>query len=98
MCIFCTYYYKCVFYCLQLINLGPLKVRQNMWNIVEFDDNTVQIVPNCWVSSDQKTCYWPPNGLFKSDKNFLKEVKKCVSPSINWSIYNVSLVLGKYGK
>ncbi|XP_060861763.1 uncharacterized protein LOC132938763 [Metopolophium dirhodum] len=67
-----------------------------MWNIVEFDDSTVQIVPDCWVSSDQKTCYWPPNGLFKSNTNYLKDVKKCVSPSINWSIYNVLLVLGKY--
>lgn len=69
-----------------------------MWNIVEFDDNTVQIVPDCWVSSDQKTCYWPPSGLFITNKNYLKEVKKCVLPSINWSVYNVHLILGKYGK
>jgi len=69
-----------------------------MWDIVEFDDNTVQIVPDCWVSSDQKTCYWPPNGLFKSNKDYIKDVKKCVSPSITWSIYNVLIVLGKYGK
>jgi len=69
-----------------------------MWDFVEFDDNTVQIVPDCWVSSDQKTCYWPPNGLFKSNKDYIKDVKKCVSPAITWSIYNVLIVLGKYGK
>jgi len=69
-----------------------------MWVIVEFDDHTIQIVPDCWVFSDQKLCYWPPNGIFKSNKNFLKDVKKCVSASTDWPIYNVLFILGKYGK
>jgi len=69
-----------------------------MWNIVEFDDHSIQIVPESWVSSDQNTCYWPPTGIFTSIKNYLKDVKKCISAPTSWPIYNVLFILGKYGK
>lgn len=66
----------------------------DLWCTVEYEDDSVQIVPRCWIVAEK--CYWPSNNTFKTNKKYLKAVKNCISPSEDWPLYDAK-ILGTYG-
>lgn len=70
-----------------------------MFSVVHFyEDNSVAVVPENWITTDigtrQTQCVWP------NEKNMTKIevlVKKGVLPGKNWKLYEIR-VLKTYGK
>lgn len=74
-------------------------IHLQSWSIIEYDDDTIQIVPKCWLSIDSdenQLCYWPSQNYFISDKHYISAVKKSIIPKSNWSKYGAT-ILGTYG-
>lgn len=66
----------------------------NVWCTVEYEDESVQIVPHCWIRAEK--CYWPSDNTYKTTKKYLNAVKNCISPSVDWPLYDAKM-LGTYG-
>jgi len=71
----------------------------HQWSVVEYDDETIQIVPKCWVTIDDDgnmACYWPPFNFFSSNKRYISAVKKSMEAKPEWIKYGAT-ILGTYG-
>ncbi|KAJ8671248.1 hypothetical protein QAD02_002507 [Eretmocerus hayati] len=58
-----------------------------MWDICEFEDDSVSAVPFNWRIGDHE-CYWPP---FKSQLKITDAIAKCVEPEhqAGWAIVKI---------
>jgi len=71
----------------------------HQWSVVEYDDETIQIVPKCWVTIDDDgnmACYWPPFNFFSSNKRYISAVKKSMEAKPEWIRYGAT-ILETYG-
>ncbi|KAL7305871.1 hypothetical protein TKK_0002107 [Trichogramma kaykai] len=59
-----------------------------IWCVVQFkQEGTLFVVPNNWILSNGKECYWPP---FKTDQKVLKASEKRVNPCcITWDLLEI---------
>lgn len=68
------------------------------FSVVEFPPegqgtrSTVEAVPSCWITQDQRFCFWP-----KDHVHVL--VKDCKSaPSEHWASYSITRIFSTHGK
>jgi len=71
----------------------------HQWSVVEYDDETIQIVHKCRVTIDDDgsmACYWPPYNFFSSNRHYISAVKKNMVAKPEWLKYGAT-ILGTYG-
>ena len=66
-----------------------------MYSVVEFPDETVEIVAQTWVNERDLTVSWPP---YKQPQRYTKAVLRAEDPQPSWQIYQIVRVMGKFGK
>ena len=62
--------------------------------LVEFDDQSVQVLPYKWLLVDEKICKYPNTC---SDAVLRRSIKNLVDAEENWLKYTINAVLGLYG-
>jgi len=70
-----------------------------MFSVIIFEcDNSVAVIPNCWIkeiaydsSRPTGTCYWPP-------KNVARAAASSQEPQSHWKVFNIRILkaFGKY--
>ncbi|CAI6370007.1 unnamed protein product [Macrosiphum euphorbiae] len=65
--------------------------ENKLWSVVEFDDDSIHIVPKNWFL-DKSKCYWPTQGTFKTINSYIKSVKKMASPDDNWPVFEAQIL------
>jgi len=63
--------------------------KTNMFSIVEFNDG-IFAVPTVWLSTDKKSCKWPPY----DERKIFKAVSKREEPDKNWKFLSVTQFFG----
>ncbi|KAL5245924.1 hypothetical protein ACI65C_013332 [Semiaphis heraclei] len=77
---------------------GLIENNTHQCSVVEYDDETIQIVPKCWVTigdDGNMACYWPPYNFFSSNKRYISAVKKNMEAKPEWIKYGAT-ILGTY--
>lgn len=63
--------------------------------IVEFDDNTIAIVPDNWLNADKTKAKWPS---YKDDGKIMVTIDKMELPTSEWSSFDISRIISSAGK
>lgn len=66
-------------------------MSEKLWCVVEFDDDSIHIVPKNWFLNKSK-CYWPTQGTFNTISSYLKAVKKMINPDENWPVFEAQIL------
>ena len=52
------------------------------------DDNTVEVVPENWISREQDSCYWPP---YRGTR-LTTAVRSHEEPLLSWTVYSIRIM------
>lgn len=62
--------------------------------IIEFEDNTIAIVPDNWLNKEKTMTKWPP---YNNDGRIKLAIDKMELPTSEWGLYNVSRIITTAG-
>lgn len=65
-----------------------------MFYVVEFEDLSVDVVPDSWLVDNGQRCFWPPARV----SNIVACIKDKKCPEKSWKLYNIKRILKKCGK
>lgn len=63
--------------------------------IVEFEDNTIAMVPENWLNVDKTKTKWPS---YKEDRKIMIAIDKMELPTSEWDTFDISRIISTAGK
>jgi len=66
-----------------------------MWYIIEFQDNTIEAVPDNWLTDMGLKCYWP---FHLHGQDLIEAMRNKMAPDSNFREVKTRKNIGKCGK
>lgn len=77
-----------------IVNL-PFRMSDQTFTIVEFQDNSIEIINTAWLTPRKHRTFWPPT---KDQKNFQKILRNPDPDVTNWHMYEIVRTLYESSK
>jgi hypothetical protein len=72
-----------------------MEENKTSFAIVEFNGEKVEAVPEVWLTSCERNCFWPP---YRSSLQLSKAIQSCEEvDETRWSLHEVVRVMGRAG-
>ena len=68
---------------------------KRMWYVVEFENGTIEIIPDSWILDNGNCCYWPAT---RQKQAVAQAIRMKKAPDPNWKKSVIKKVRRKCGK